>query len=65
MVVARRSWREIFGEKLGKAGRKRKGAKKRAGRFYPRAELDRRDQVTATKSWPRFLRKGEQRSIIR
>ena len=37
----------------------RKGAKeksKRAG--IQTAELDRRDQVTATKPWPGFLRKG-------
>src|SRR5208282_2570118 len=45
--------------KLRKAGRKRKGAIKREGRSYPRAELDRREQVTATKSWPSLLRKGE------
>ena len=29
------------------------------------AELDRRVQVTATRSWPSFLQKGEQRSITR
>ena len=36
-------------------GAKEKG-RKRDG--IPTAELDRRDQVTATNSWPSFLRKG-------
>ena len=29
------------------------------------AELDRRVRVTATKSWPNFRRRGEERSILR
>ncbi|MGA8676532.1 MAG: hypothetical protein WB621_15050, partial [Candidatus Acidiferrales bacterium] len=56
---------KFLGEKLGKAGRKRKGAKKREGRFYPRAELDRREQVTATVPGPVPFERGERRSIIR
>jgi hypothetical protein len=46
----------------------RKGAKKEEGKKrdgIQTAELHRRDQVTATKSWPSSLRKREQRSIIR
>src|SRR3984893_15388732 len=46
----------------------RKGAKKEEGKKsegIQTAELDRRDQVTATESWPSSLRKREQRSIIR
>jgi hypothetical protein len=50
---------------MGKAERKKKEQKKKRDFAIPTAELDRRDQVTATKSWPNFLRKGEQRSIIR
>ena len=70
IVVPRRSWREISLGKTGKSRKKEKGAKKegkrgKRERVSQTAELDRRDQVTATKSWPSFLRKGEQRSIIR
>jgi hypothetical protein len=46
----------------------RKGAKKEEGKNregIQTADLDRPDQVTATKSWPSSLRKREQRSIIR
>jgi hypothetical protein len=50
--------------KLGKAGRKKKEQrKKREG--IPTAELDRRDQVTATSPGPVFFERGEQRSLIR
>jgi hypothetical protein len=49
--------------KSRKGRKKEEGAKKKEG--IQTAELDRRDQVTATNSWPRFLQKGEQRSIIR
>jgi hypothetical protein len=66
IVVARRSWLEISGEKLGKAGKKKKSKGKKEKRKKRKekkekkregiktAELDRRDQVTATKSWPNF-----------
>src|SRR5271166_2880177 len=69
-IRGRRSWRssflgdpgsKFFYEKLGKAGRKKKeqGKKKRRKEEKKRegiqtAELDRRDQVTATKSRPNF-----------
>jgi hypothetical protein len=51
--------------KLGKAGRKKKEQKKKEERGYPTAELDRRDQVTATVPGPVPFARGEQRSIIR
>jgi hypothetical protein len=56
IVVPRRSWLEISLWKLGKAGRKKE--KQRKEESIQTAELDRRDQVTATNSWPSFLRKG-------
>ena len=52
-----------FSVKSRKGRKKEEGAKKKES--IQTAELDRRDQVTATNSWPRFLQKGEQRSIIR
>jgi hypothetical protein len=66
IVVPRRSWFEISLWKTGKAGRQKKEQRKkrREGRKKEKkkddiqtAELDRRDQVTATKSWPSSLRK--------
>jgi len=49
--------------KLGKAGKKKKEQrkkKKKRGDGIQTAELDRRDQVTATNSWPNFpSREGE------
>ena len=42
--------------KSRKDRKKEEGAKKK-GDGIQTAELDRRDQVTATNSWPRFLRK--------
>jgi hypothetical protein len=75
IVVPRRSWFEISLWKTGKAGRQKKEQRKkrREGRKKEKkkddiqtAELDRRDQVTATKSWsPVPFEKREQRSIIR
>jgi hypothetical protein len=56
IVVPRRSWREISLSETGKGRKTEKGAKekerKRDG--IQTAELDRRDQVTATNSWPNF-----------
>src|SRR5258708_37518722 len=49
IVVARRSWLEIS---LWKTGKGRKTEKEAKG--IQTAELDRRDQVTATNSWPNF-----------
>src|ERR1700745_2996115 len=56
-----------FSVETGKSRKTEKGAKEKGRKRdgIPTAELDRRDQVTATKSWPSFLRKGEQRSITR
>ena len=64
IVVARQSWFEIYLQKTGKYRKKEKGAYKERKRVRT-AELNRRDQVTATRSWPSFLQKGEQRSITR
>ena len=73
LARGRRSWRSSFvGDpgskflygKLRKAGRKEKGAKKEGKRKKGKkrdgiqtAELDRRDQVTATNSWPNSHRR--------
>src|SRR6266576_969865 len=70
----RRSWRSSFlGDpsskflcgKLGKAGRKKKEQKSRKREGIQTAELDRRDQVTATGPGPVPFARGEQRSIHR
>jgi hypothetical protein len=65
IVVPRRFWLEIslWKTRKGRKEEKEHTRKKREG--IQTAELNRRDQVTAPKSWPSFLRKGEQRSIIR
>src|SRR6201984_2057931 len=49
-----------FSVETGKRRKTKKGAKEKGRKRdgIPTAELDRRDQVTATKSWHRFLRKG-------
>jgi hypothetical protein len=57
IVVARRSWFEIYLRKTGKYRKKEKGATRKKRDGIRTAELNRRDQVTATNSWPRFLRK--------
>jgi len=63
IVVPRRSWLEISLWKTGKGRKKEKGARKEGKRKKEKrkkregiqtAELDRRDQVTATNSWPNF-----------
>jgi hypothetical protein len=67
IVVPGRSWLEISLWKTGKGRKKEKGAykerKKRDG--IQTAELNRRDQVTATVPGPVSFERGEQRSIIR
>jgi len=50
--------------KSRKDRKKEEGAKKK-GDGIQTAELDRRDQVTATKSWPNFPSRKGIRSIIR
>jgi len=68
IVVPRRSWFEISLWKLGNAGRQKKEQRKK-GRKEERkkgrkrdgiqtAELDRRDQVTATNSWLSSFERG-------
>jgi hypothetical protein len=52
-------------EELGKAGRKKQEQKSRKREGIQTAELDRRDQVTATSPGPVPFERGEQRSIIR
>jgi hypothetical protein len=49
-----------FSVETGKSRKTEKGAKEKGRKRdgIPTAELDRRDQVTATNSWPSFLRKG-------
>ena len=65
LFVARRSWLEISLWKTGKDRKKEKEhtGKKRDG--IQTAELDRRDQVTATGPGSVPFERGEQRSIIR
>jgi hypothetical protein len=63
MKNGERQEKEKGAKKEGKR-KKRKKREKRDG-IQQTAELDRRDQVTATNSWPSSLRKGEQRSLIR
>src|ERR1700745_391276 len=48
-----------FSVETGKSRKTKKEAKEKGRKRdgIPTAELDRRDQVTATKSWPSFLRK--------
>jgi hypothetical protein len=66
IVVARRSWLEISLWKTGKGRKKEKEAKKERREFaIQTAELDRRDQVTATVPGPVPFARGEQRSITR
>src|ERR1700745_3542138 len=49
-----------FSVETGKRRKTKKEAKEKGRKRdgIPTAELDRRDQVTATKSWPSFPRKG-------
>jgi len=54
IVVAGRSWLEIFLWKTGKDRKKEKEHTRKKGDGIPTAELNRRDQVTATNSWPNF-----------
>jgi hypothetical protein len=79
IVVPRRSWLEISLRETGKGRKKEKGARKegkKEGKKERRkegkkrkdiqtAELDRRDQVTATVPGPVPFERGEQRSITR
>jgi hypothetical protein len=65
IVVAGRSWLEISLWETGKDRKKEKEHTRKKREGIQTAELNRRDQVTAPKSWPSFLRKGKQRSIIR
>jgi hypothetical protein len=52
-------------KELGKAGRNKQEQKSRKREGIQTAELDRRDQVTATSPGPVPFRKGEPRSILR
>jgi hypothetical protein len=69
IVVPRRSWLEISLRETGKGRKKEKGArkegKKERRKDIQTAELDRRDQVTATVPGPVPFERGEQRSITR
>src|SRR5258706_9270022 len=53
IVVPGRSWFEISLWEMSK-GRKKEKEQRKARDGIQTAELDRRDQVTATKSWPNF-----------
>jgi hypothetical protein len=57
IVVARRSWLEISLWKTGKVTKKEKEHTRKKRDGIRTAELNRRDQVTAAKSWPNFHRK--------
>jgi hypothetical protein len=63
IVVPGQSWFEISLWEMGKDRKKEKGAKKSEGCIQT-AELDRRDQVTATKSWPNFPSKEGSRGRL-
>jgi hypothetical protein len=67
IVVPRRSWLEISLRETGKGRKKEKGARKegKKRKDIQTAELDRRDQVTATVPGPVPFERGEQRSITR
>jgi len=75
IVVPRRSWLEISLWETGKGRKKEKGARKEGKKERRKegkkrediqtAELDRRDQVTATVPGPVPFERGEQRSITR
>src|SRR6266404_8417588 len=54
IVVAGRSWLEISLWKTGKGRKKEKEHTRKKREGIQTAELDRRDQVTATNSWPNF-----------
>ena len=56
------SWLEIS---MRQAGKKEEGQKKREGRIYPNGRARPPRSGDCDKSWTGFLRKGEQRSIIR
>jgi hypothetical protein len=64
IVVARRSWFEIYLRKLENTGRKKKEHTRKKRDGIRTAELNRRDQVTAAKSWPSSLRKEGNRGRL-
>ncbi len=64
IVVARRSWFEIYLRKLENTGRKKRSIQERREMASEQPELNRRDQVTAAKSWPSSLRKEGNRGRL-
>jgi len=56
IVFAKRAWLAISLWKTGKGKKKEKEHTRK--KKIPAAELNRRDQVTATRSWPSSFRKG-------
>jgi hypothetical protein len=65
IVVARRSWLEISLWKAGKGRKKGKEHTRKKRNDIQTAELNRRVQVTATKSWgPTPTRKGRRRGRL-
>ncbi len=64
IVVAGRSWLEISLWKTGKGRKKEKEHTRKKKDGIRTAELNRRDQVTATKSWPSSLRKEGNRGRL-
>jgi hypothetical protein len=65
IVVARRSWFEIYLRKTGKYGKKEKGAYKKEARWHPNSRAQPPRSGDCDSAWTSFLRKGKQRSIIR
>jgi hypothetical protein len=65
ILVARRSWFEIYLRKTGKYRKKEKGAYKKEERWYPNSRAQPPRSGDCDSAWTSFLLKGEQRSIIR
>jgi hypothetical protein len=62
--VAGRSWFEIYLRKTKERQEERKGAYRKGKKKIQTTELNRRDQVTAAKSWPSSLRKEGNRGRL-
>jgi hypothetical protein len=59
IVVARRSWFEIYLRKTRKYRKKEKGAYKKEERWHPNSRAQPPRSGDCDKSWTSFLRKGE------
>ena len=59
IVVARRSWFEIYLRKTGKYRKKEKGAYKKEERWHPNSRAQPPRSGDCASAWTSFLRKGE------